>query len=323
MIRRPSTSMIPVLSAIVVLLQASDAFSDPERSGTDTKPYEIVQTLPLAVLRDRPECFGLPDPRLEEIPLGCITGVFHVVIHYINEDVSVGHPDKRHWRDRAWRITAWWPTTPGTSKNPHILWEDFPDVKFAHAGERFTPGRGSSRGRSLIYWEPDADQRAELRSGVAVVEGTRSRKKLERVTPCSWVSQKPKSHAGAFTFTYYKTYEVRCDHGTIVLEYGDQASNPLVKGGGAAIDSGRTTFTLKRIEIVDVDGFPTLRMRGDYTRDHVVRSADDRFGAYDGPAEHGTFIATRVPGFRSTEEMRDQMTRQKEKELRRSLGLGD
>ncbi len=119
---------------------------------------------------------GEPDARAAEPPLE-LAGTWHVLIHY--RDASSANPGAWHWDEKIWVFE------PGEGE---LRWTEYPIVLFSDDSGRFESLGSARQSRVLHAWEPNAGQRAQIRSGLEVNSRGRNSKRLRGSDAEGWRS---------------------------------------------------------------------------------------------------------------------------------------
>ena len=180
-----------------------------------------------------------------------LLGTWYVLIHY--KDSATNNPDVDRWLDRVWSIEK---------KGSRLQWTEYPIVVFQNQTGRFERYRGV-RSRVLSAWEPNATQRAQIKSGLEI----NSR------------GSKSKSLRGSWKKGYKSTTRMRTQSANVIgyvenWSIEDAETNPIftfddMMGSGRTENlEGQTRYATLEIK----QGGDLLR--GQYNRD------DNRAGTF-------------------------------------------
>jgi len=173
-----------------------------------------------------------------------LLGTWYVLIHY--RDSATNNPDFDRWLDRIWQFEK---------KGSRIQWTEYPIVVFQDQAGRFERFRGV-RSRVLAYWEPNANQRGQIRSGLEI--NTRG--------------SKTKSLRGSPKKGYQSTSRMRAQSASVIgyvenWSIEDLQTNPVftfddIMGSGRTESmEGRTRYTTTAV------GDDGNLLEGTYNRD--------------------------------------------------------
>ena len=173
-----------------------------------------------------------------------LLGTWYVLIHY--RDSATNNPDFDRWLDRIWQFEK---------KGSRIQWTEYPIVVFQDQAGRFERFRGV-RSRVLAYWEPNANQRGQIRAGLEI--NTRG--------------SKTKSLRGSPTKGYRSTSRMRAQSASVIgyvenWSVEDLQTNPVftfddIMGSGRTESmEGRTRYTTTAV------GDDGNLLEGTYNRD--------------------------------------------------------
>ena len=173
-----------------------------------------------------------------------LLGTWYVLIHY--RDSATNNPDFDRWLDRIWQFEK---------KGSRIQWTEYPIVVFQDQAGRFERFRGV-RSRVLAYWEPNANQRGQIRAGLEI--NTRG--------------SKTKSLRGSPTKGYRSTSRMRAQSASVIgyvenWSVEDLQANPVftfddIMGSGRTESmEGRTRYTTTAV------GDDGNLLEGTYNRD--------------------------------------------------------
>ena len=135
---------------------------------------------------------ALPLPALA-IGATDLVGAWHVLVHY--QDSGTENPQAKRWEDRVWVFEK---------AGDQLRWTDYPIVVFQDDTGRFEKGEGGRPERVLDYWEPNAAQQEQIRTGLSInSRGSRS-KALSGSDTKGWSSAK---QGAGYKSSRFVTYE--------------------------------------------------------------------------------------------------------------------
>lgn len=177
-----------------------------------------------------------------------LTGTWHVLVHY--KDAHSPRPDVKRWNDRLWVFKR---------KGDDLVWTDYPIVVFKDHSGRFEQLGTNRQSRVLGYWEPNADQLAQIRSGLEINPRGAVTKTLHASKDGGWTS----SSGGddAFASARYITYE-----STWTIQDPSRPRFLLRDVLGSATTDSLEGRTLYQTTAVEQDG---NLLRGSFDRDGV------------------------------------------------------
>jgi len=142
-------------------------------------------------------CVLLPAPRARAAEVtDWLLGTWHVLVHY--KDDNAAHPELDRWEDRVWVFEK---------KGDRLAWTEYPIVVFHDESGRFENIGTNRMSRVTHAWQPNADQRAQISSGLEVnPRGMRS--KTLRQTKGAWRSATGASAASASVISYVENWSV-------------------------------------------------------------------------------------------------------------------
>jgi len=185
-------------------------------------------------------------------------GSWHVLVHY--EDTTASDAERERWDDRAWVFER---------QGDLLRWTEYPTVVFSDETGRFSDDEANRVSRVGQPWEPDVEQLADIKDGLAVSDRGVASVTLRR-SEQSWVSTPEQAISSASMIRYLESWRV--DSG---------AEGPIFKREDALRSeraeelAGVTIYTTRAVED---EG---RLLRGDFERDGTQR---------------GTFIMTRAAG---------------------------
>jgi len=197
-----------------------------------------------------------PDARAVEPALGSsVEGRWYVLIHYTDDHAA--DTTRWHWEDHLWSITQ---------EGADLRWEEYPIVVFQNQDGRFERRARGSLSRVAGAWEPNSEQREEIRSGLQVNDRGARRKTLHRVEAGAaeerraatlWQSDEGGGARSASVVTFSSTWAIADTAGLPLFSWDDLLSSARTE----ALE-GRTEF---RCERVDEEGV----VHGRFERDGV------------------------------------------------------
>jgi len=236
-----------------------------------------------------------------------LVGSWHVLVHY--QDAGTENPEAKRWEDRIWTFEK---------VGDQLRWVDFPIVVFDDDSGRFENIGGNRASRVLDYWEPNAKQQEQIRTGLAFnSRGSRS-KTLSGSDEKGWSSAK--RTGGTYRSSRFITYEETWSIDGLPDKPRFERQDSMGAAGGEDFE-GRTLYETTQIEAGDVlrgsfdrDG----KRKGTFrlTRTGKVHSVSEGGGksAVGQQLKRGEFIAMlapgleKLPGGRSEAEWRAAVT---------------
>jgi hypothetical protein len=174
-----------------------------------------------------------------------LVGAWHVLAHY--KDVNAGNPDAKRWEDRIWVFEK-----QGTK----LRWIDYPIVVFADDSGRFERSERGRYSRVLDYWEPTAEQRGQIREGLAINSRGSRNKALSGSDAKGWSSAGRRGYQSARIITYEETWTISGLPDAPTFERQDSMGS-----AGSEQFEGRTVYETTSVE----EGGDLLR--GNFNRD--------------------------------------------------------
>lgn len=174
-----------------------------------------------------------------------LEGTWHVLVHY--RDAGSEKPERKHWEDLVWVFER---------RGDRLRWTEYPIVVFRDHSGRFESLGGNRARRILGFWEPNAEQRAQIAEGLEVNERGQAAKTLRGGEGEGWSSGEGSGYRSARYLTYEETWTIEGLPDAPVFRQSDVL-------GGAAAESleGRTVYATERV----AEGGDVLR--GRYSRD--------------------------------------------------------
>jgi len=174
-----------------------------------------------------------------------LIGTWHVLVHY--RDSAVPHPERERWEDRIWVFER---------EGSRLRWTDYPIVVFADQTGRFERLGTNRASRVLHFWEPNAEQLAQIHEGLEInSRGSRS-KALRGSDAEGWSSAKKSSYQSARFITYEENWQI-----TGIPDRPRFVRQDIMGSVRTESVEGRTTW---EGESVDSSGY---LIRGHYDRD--------------------------------------------------------
>ena len=219
-----------------------------------------------------------------------LVGAWHVLVHY--QDASTENPEAKRWEDRIWVFEK---------AGDQLRWTDYPIVVFDDDTGRFERGEGGRVARVLDYWEPNAAQQEQIRTGLAYnSRGSRS-KTLSGSDAKGWSSAK--RGGGGYKSSRVITYEETWSIDGLPDKPRFERQDSMGAAGGGDFE-GRTLYETSEIEAggdvlkgrFDRDGERkgTFRLQ----RSGAVRSVSDteKKTAKSPEMKRAEFVALLAPG---------------------------
>jgi hypothetical protein len=149
---------------------------------------KLVLALLLAGFPAAASAFGADD----------LVGAWHVLVHY--QDSNTENKDAERWEDRIWVFEK---------DGGRLRWSDYPIVVFDDETGRFESLSGNRASRVLAFWEPNAEQQAQIEAGLAInSRGSRS-KALTGSDAAGWSSAAKRGGYQSSRFiTYAETWSI-------------------------------------------------------------------------------------------------------------------
>lgn len=156
-----------------------------------------------------PACATETAPARPQAAFG-LEGEWYVLVHY--RDESGENPELGQWRDRVWRFEREEAVRGGEAQGEQgedlLRWTILDGVKFRDARGRFEVLDGDRSARSPGFWQPDAQQIAEIRAGLQVdVHGARS-KALHGSPQRGYRSAGQRSARSSSTIGYAESWQI-------------------------------------------------------------------------------------------------------------------
>lgn len=125
-----------------------------------------------------------------------LDGYWYVLVHY--QDKETNKPEAWRWEDRVWHF----------HKNGDLLeWTEWPIVSLQDEAGRFENLSGNRAARVVGAWEPNAEQLADIKDGLAANSRGEKTKTL-RATGSGWESGGGASADSAMVITYRETWSI-------------------------------------------------------------------------------------------------------------------
>jgi len=188
-----------------------------------------------------------------------LDGYWYVLVHY--QDKESNKPEAWRWEDRVWRF----------HQNGDLLeWTEWPIVSLQDETGRFESLSGNRSARVIGAWEPNAEQLADIKDGLAANSRGEKSKTL-RATGSGWESGDAAGGASsAMVITYSETWSVGGSPDAPVFTRADSMGS-----AGSDTMEGRTQYRTEAVRdggaeltgSFDRDGSRTGRFR-------MIRSAE-------------------------------------------------
>jgi hypothetical protein len=249
-------------------------------------------------------CFAVPNAA-RALTADDLVGAWHVLVHY--KDSNAGNPDAKRWEDRIWVFDK-----EGTK----LRWIDYPIVVFADDTGRFERSERGRYSRVLDYWEPTAEQKGQIRDGLAINSRGSRNKSLRGSDAKGWSSAGRRGYQSARIITYEETWTIEGFPDAPTFERQDSMGS-----AGSEQFEGRTVY-----ETTSIEENGNL-LRGKFNRDGTrigtfqlrrsgaVRSVGDETKTASGEeVRRSDFIAMlapgleQLPGERSEKEWREAVS---------------
>jgi hypothetical protein len=178
-----------------------------------------------------------------------LVGAWHLTIHY--RDAASGNPEADRWDDRVWLFEP---------RGSRLQWTEFPIVVFESRKGRFESTENDRTRRVLHYWEPDAEQLAQIESGLLVNPRGARAKGLRGSPEQGYRSVGGLRSESVSVIGYSESWSVEG------LPHRPVFTQDVVMGSGRTEDmEGRTRYSA---ESVSADG---REVRGRFARDGARR----------------------------------------------------
>jgi hypothetical protein len=187
-----------------------------------------------------------------------LSGAWHVLVHYT--DAASADADRERWDDRAWVFER---------QGDRLRWTEYAIVVFDAETGRFENEGSNRAARTSRHWEPDAEQLADIRDGLAVNERGVASVTLRR-SGQSWVSAPEPAISSASTIRYLESWRVDPSAEGPIFRRED-----ALRSERAEDLAGTTIYTTRAI------ADQGRQLRGDFERDGTQR---------------GSFVMTRAAG---------------------------
>ena len=127
-----------------------------------------------------------------------LEGNWYVLVHY--QDKEATKPDAWRWEDRVWRFHK---------KGDRLEWTEWPIVALRDETGRFEHLSTSHAARVVGAWEPNAEQLADIKDGLAAnSRGEKTKTLRANGGASSWTSGDGASGDSAMVITYSETWSI-------------------------------------------------------------------------------------------------------------------
>ena len=219
-----------------------------------------------------------------------LVGAWHVLVHY--QDSGTENPEAKRWEDRIWVFEK---------DGDQLRWSDYPIVVFDDDTGRFEKIGGNRASRVLDYWEPNAAQQTQIKTGLAInSRGSRS-KTLSGSDAKGWSSAR--RGGGGYKSSRIITYEETWSIDGLPDKPRFERQDSMGSGGSEDFE-GRTLYETAQVEAggdvlrgsFDRDGTRKGTFR--LTRSGAVHSVSEGGGksAAGTQMKRAEFIAMLAPG---------------------------
>jgi hypothetical protein len=175
-----------------------------------------------------------------------LDGYWYVLVHY--QDSASNKPEAWRWDDRVWRFV---------SKDGRLEWTEYPIVSFQNETGRFEALSGNRAARVVAAWEPNADQLADIKDGLAAnSRGVKTKTLRSDGDASAWTSGEGAGPDSAMVITYSETWSIEGLPDAPIFTRDDSMG-----GASAEAMEGRTQY---RTESVLENG---EELRGGFDRD--------------------------------------------------------
>ena len=186
-----------------------------------------------------------------------LLGAWHVTVHY--RDEASANPEVDRWDDKVWRFEK---------RGSRMQWTEFPIVVFENREGRFETSPEERQMRTLHFWEPNAEQSAQISDGLLVNPRGAKSKGLRGSASRGFRSAGGLRAQSVSVIGYSESWSIEG------LQSEPVFTQDVVMGSGRTEDmQGRTRYTG---ETVSQDG---REVRGSFVRDGT---------------RHGTFVLRRA-----------------------------
>lgn len=127
-----------------------------------------------------------------------LVGTWYVLIHY--RDTRTEHPERERWEDRIWVFER---------EESRLRWTDYPIVVFEDQSGRFEQLGTNRASRVLHFWEPNAVQLEQIRTGLEINSRGSTSKALRGSDTEGWKSGDKSSYQSARFITFSEFWQIR------------------------------------------------------------------------------------------------------------------
>jgi hypothetical protein len=230
------------------------------RSENATRTIGLLLCAGLALAMPTPEARAQSDTQSEKGSSANaidLIGAWHVTVHY--RDEASANPDADRWDDKVWSFEK---------RGSRMQWTEFPIVVFENREGRFETSAEARPMRTLHFWEPNAEQTAQIARGLLVNPRGAKSKGLRGSASRGFRSVGGLRSESASVIGYSESWSIEGLGSKPVF------TQDVVMGSGRTEDmQGRTRYAG---EAVNED---RLEVRGSFVRDGT---------------RHGTFVLRRA-----------------------------
>lgn len=128
-----------------------------------------------------------------------LEGYWYVLVHYQDKDTN--KPEAWRWEDRVWRFHK---------SGDRLEWTDWPIVSLRDESGRFENLSGNRAARVVAAWEPNAEQLADIKDGLAAnSRGEKTKKLRASAGGAGWESGDGAGGDSAMVITYSENWSIR------------------------------------------------------------------------------------------------------------------
>ena len=128
-----------------------------------------------------------------------LEGYWYVLVHYQDKDTN--KPEAWRWEDRVWRFHK---------SGDRLEWTDWPIVSLGDESGRFENLSGNRAARVVAAWEPNAEQLADIKDGLAAnSRGEKTKKLRASAGGTGWESGDGAGGDSAMVITYSENWSIR------------------------------------------------------------------------------------------------------------------
>lgn len=230
-----------------------------------------------------------------------LVGTWFVLIHY--RDSATANPDSDRWQDKVWTFEK---------RGTRLQWAEYPIVVFQDTTGRFEAVGANRRARTLVAWEPNESQLAQIVEGPRVNSRGSKTKTLKGSPQKGYQSFGQLRTVSASVIGYHEVWSIDQPTTLPVFTRDDimGSGRPKTAGGDKLNLEGRTQYVTKEV----TDGGNTLS--GVFVRD------ESRTGVFR-MMRAGDVQGLRTDGRTPNEKARDRFEEQLMEEVERRLQEGD